>query len=127
MSLGSSDCYSDPSWRGAKERSSSLEGLLGATILDEINVDYLFTSANGFSSHAGLTDFNVYEVELKKRMVKKVHQVVALIDHTKLGKTSIATFAQLDDISIVITNKEIESDFAQALERAEVQVINVND
>lgn len=110
-----------------RKGSSSLEGLLGASILDEINVDYLFTSANGFSKYTGLTDFNVYEVELKKRMVEKVNQVVALIDHSKIGKTSIATFAQLDEISLVITNKEIDADFSAVLTEAGVKVINTNN
>ncbi|MFB4212082.1 DeoR/GlpR family DNA-binding transcription regulator [Shouchella sp. JSM 1781072] len=108
-----------------RKNSSSLEGVLGISILDQINVDYFFTSANGFSLHAGLTDFNVYEVELKKKMVEKVHKVVALIDATKIGKTSISTFAEIRNISSIITNKDITGELKTVLEREKVDIINV--
>ncbi|RXZ01764.1 DeoR/GlpR transcriptional regulator [Fictibacillus sp. S7] len=87
-----------------KRGSHSLEGTLGVNILNQINIDLLFTSANGFSLESGLTDFSVYEVELKKAMVKASKKVVALLDHSKFFKNSIASFASLDDIDIIITD-----------------------
>ncbi len=46
--------------------SMALEGPFGTSILNQIHVDILFTSARGFTVEEGLTDFSVYEVELKK-------------------------------------------------------------
>ena len=37
----------------------------------------------GFTIEEGLTDFNVYEVELKRKMVEKSNKIVALLDNTK--------------------------------------------
>ena len=54
----------------ARMGSMGLEGLLGTSILDKINIDTMFTSASGFSIEEGLTDFNVYEVELKRKWLK---------------------------------------------------------
>ena len=51
--------------------SMGIEGLLGSSILNQINIDKMFTSASGFTIEEGLTDFNVYEVELKRKMVEK--------------------------------------------------------
>ncbi|GAA3318647.1 hypothetical protein GCM10020331_022290 [Ectobacillus funiculus] len=58
-----------------------------------------------FSFESGLTDFSVYEVELKKAMVNAANRVVALLDHTKnQQKNSIASFASIDQIDTIITD-----------------------
>ncbi|UZJ81005.1 DeoR/GlpR family DNA-binding transcription regulator [Fictibacillus sp. KU28468] len=108
-----------------KRGSHSLEGTLGVNILSQINIDLLFTSSNGFSIKSGLTDFSVYEVELKKAMVKASKKVVALLDHSKFHKNSIASFAALDDLDIIITDSsEAESD-KSVLEQHGVELITV--
>ncbi|ALS25543.1 transcriptional regulator [Paenibacillus sp. 32O-W] len=84
--------------------SAGLEGSLGTHILKEINVDTMYTSANGFVYDDGLTDFNVYEVELKKSMASSAQKIVALLDHTKIGRSSIASFVAPQDIDIIITD-----------------------
>src|SRR5699024_2490695 len=53
--------------------SSAIEGTLGSSILNDINIDTMYTSANGFSISNGLTDFNLYEVSLKKEMINRAH------------------------------------------------------
>src|SRR5699024_3089740 len=53
------------------KRSSSIEGKMGLSILDQVNIDMMFTSASGFTPETGLTDFNLYEVELKQELVKR--------------------------------------------------------
>ncbi|MFC7394028.1 DeoR/GlpR family DNA-binding transcription regulator [Scopulibacillus cellulosilyticus] len=93
-----------------KQGSSSLEGTLGVDLLNKINVDQMFTSGNGFTFETGLTDFNYYEVELKREMIKKTKKVNALIDHTKIGNTSIASFANANEIDTFITDQPVSKD-----------------
>ena len=49
--------------------SSSIEGLLGEDLLTKIHTDIAFVSARGFSVENGLTDFSIYEADLKRRCV----------------------------------------------------------
>lgn len=107
----------------ARMGSMALEGLLNSSILDKINIDVMFTSANGFTIGDGLTDFNVYEVELKKRMVEKADKVVALIDHTKVGNSSIASFATIEQIDTLITDKKLPIEIADELASYDMKVI----
>ncbi|WP_431801327.1 DeoR/GlpR family DNA-binding transcription regulator [Halobacillus andaensis] len=86
-------------------RSSSIEGTLGLSILEHVNVDIMFTSGNGFSVENGLTDFNLYEVALKKELIKKSNKIVALVDSSKIGKSSSAVFATPEEIDILITDQ----------------------
>lgn len=108
----------------ARMGSMSLEGQLGKAILDQINIDMMFTSASGFTVKEGLTDFNVYEVELKKLMVEKAEKVIALIDHTKVGTSSIATFASIDQIDVIVTDKDLPEEMKTSLVHANVEVVD---
>ncbi|MFK4568212.1 DeoR/GlpR family DNA-binding transcription regulator [Enterococcus sp. UD-01] len=90
-----------------KGSSNAVEGILGIEILKKLNIDTLFTSAYAISASEGLSDFNLYEVELKKRMVEIAPQTVALIDSTKFEKKSIATFAQLNQLESLITDDQL--------------------
>lgn len=90
--------------------SSSIEGIMGANILDQVNIDIMFTSANGFTPETGMSDFNLYEVQLKKDMVNKAKMVIALIDHTKIGFNSSAVFAKTDQIDTIITDLDMDEE-----------------
>lgn len=109
-----------------KKSKTQLEGTLGISILKQIHIDIMFTSANGFSIESGLTDFSMYEVELKKSVVKASNKVVALLDHSKFKKNSIASFASTDEIDIVITNTEIPNDYANKLNAHKVDIITAD-
>jgi DeoR/GlpR family transcriptional regulator of sugar metabolism len=107
----------------ARMGSMALEGLLGANILDKIHIDMLFTSASGFTIEDGLTDFNVYEVELKKLMVEKAAKVIALLDNTKIGTSSISSFATTDQIDTIITDENAPSHVLKALSNHQINII----
>jgi DeoR/GlpR family transcriptional regulator of sugar metabolism len=109
-----------------KRGSFALEGSLGIDILKKINVDMMFTSANGFSIESGLTDFSVYEVELKREMVKASNHVVALLDHSKINKNSIASFASTNQIDTIITDADMENSYAKKLTDQNIEVIKVS-
>lgn len=107
----------------ARIGSMAIEGILGTSILDHINIDIMFTSASGFTIEDGLTDFNVYEVELKKIMVQKSAKVVALLDHTKIGTKSIASFAETDQIDTIITDKFVAKETINQLAEHKIHII----
>ncbi|MED4885312.1 DeoR/GlpR family DNA-binding transcription regulator [Bacillus smithii] len=107
----------------ARMGSMAIEGLLGKSVLDKINIDTLFTSASGFTVEEGLTDFNVYEVELKRVMVEKANKVVALLDSSKIGTSSIATFATCEEIDTLITDQNISSDLYNQLINYNIKIL----
>jgi len=108
-----------------KKGSFSLEGSLGVSILSQIHIDIMFTSANGFSIENGLTDFSVYEVELKKAMVNASQKIIALLDHTKINKNSIASFASVKNIDMIITDHLPSDPFTEKLAEHKIEVLYV--
>lgn len=105
--------------------SGAIEGTLGAGILGEVRADLLFTSPAGFKPDSGLMDFNVYEVELKRRMVESADRVVALIDSTKFNVGSIASYAQSGKIHDVITDTGTPPEMIRQLEESGIRVSTV--
>lgn len=92
-----------------KGNSNAIEGLLGVDMLYKLNIDYVFLSPHAFNLQNGLTDFNLYEVELKKKMVEKSQCTIALVDDSKLEHSSIASFASVSEINTFITNSSADS------------------
>ncbi len=104
--------------------SGSIEGMLAEDMLGNINVDVAFFSGHGFNLQSGITDFNFYEVELKRLMLKRSKKVIGLIDSTKLGQNSTGTFAKKEDIELIITdnryNQELIDEYREAGVKIEV-------
>nr|WP_322787446.1 DeoR/GlpR family DNA-binding transcription regulator [Bhargavaea ginsengi] len=105
-------------------QSSSIEGTLGIELLDSINIDMMFTSASGFTIENGLEDFNLYEVALKKEIAKRATNIIALVDSSKLGKSSSASFARLEDVDKLITDAPLDHDVIKEALAAQVDVLS---
>jgi DeoR/GlpR family transcriptional regulator of sugar metabolism len=108
----------------ARMGSMAIEGLLGKSVLEKINIDTMFTSASGFTVEEGLTDFNVYEVELKKIMVEKANKIIALLDSSKIGTSSIATFATCEQIDTIITDKNLPNELINQLKDYNITILS---
>ncbi|WP_438431821.1 DeoR/GlpR family DNA-binding transcription regulator [Gorillibacterium sp. sgz500922] len=106
--------------------SGAVEGTLGDDILGKIKVDCLFTSPAGFQIDSGLMDFNLYEVELKRRMVEVSSKVVALLDSSKINVNSIASYADTGRIRTFITDDGAPSDVLDELAGRGIKVSTVS-
>ncbi|SFJ52470.1 transcriptional regulator, DeoR family [Halobacillus dabanensis] len=104
--------------------STSIEGDLGIQTLDQVNIDLMFTSASGFSIESGLTDFNLYEVELKREMVKRAKEIVALVDHSKINLSSSAVFCLSNQINTFITDQPMDEELYRELKKLNVKIID---
>lgn len=105
------------------KQSTSIEGTLGLDILNHINIDTMFTSGNGFSIESGLTDFNFYEVELKKQLVEKANKLISLVDSSKINVNSSSEFASIDQIDKLITDKPVSETFTRKLNEKNIELI----
>lgn len=103
--------------------STTLEGTLGTHVLNKLNFDIMFTSNNGFTIEEGLMDFNVYEADLKKAMANSSHALVAMMDSTKFGKSSSASFASTRQIHTLITDDMAPPEMVEQLKKMNVNVV----
>ena len=105
--------------------SGSIEGLLGEELLKNISADTIFFSAHSFSLGEGATDFNIYEVSLKKLMVERAKKKIALLDSKKLGTSSVASFCDFENIELLITDNNSDKSIIKNFKEHGLDVIIV--
>jgi DeoR/GlpR family transcriptional regulator of sugar metabolism len=87
-----------------RHEAFSLVGGLGDGVFRRINVEKAIVGAAGFSIESGLSDATDEEAQIKRAMAGAAREVVAIIDHTKWGRASFATFCRTDHITRVLTD-----------------------
>jgi len=66
-------------------------------------------SATGLEASTGLlTDPNPVEIEVKRKMASCAKHVILLLDSSKIGLRSIQEVLSLDQISVLITDKNLD-------------------
>ena len=95
----------------------------GRTMTEGLTVDKAFMGANSFSLEKGATTPDLQQAETKRNMVSVSAKVVLLCDHTKIGRMSLAQFADTDQIDTLITDN-IGDKERQLIERADIEVID---
>jgi DeoR/GlpR family transcriptional regulator of sugar metabolism len=108
-----------------RRASISLVGPTRADLLQEINVQIGFFGARGVTVEEGLTDVNLNEVAMKRAMVERCARVVGVLDGRKWGKVAAATFAELKQVDVIITDKAAPQHLVDQVRQYQVDVILV--
>jgi DeoR family fructose operon transcriptional repressor len=98
-------------------------GIYALEFLKNINIDIAFLATSSFSMDSGFTCGNFNECELKKAVIKKARHKILLMDTSKLDKSLPYTFATLEDIDILICEKELPENIKKAAQDASVTLI----
>jgi DeoR/GlpR family transcriptional regulator of sugar metabolism len=102
--------------------TASLVGTAGLAWIEQYNIQLGFFGAHGISDPEGLTDVNPEQAELKRPLVQLCRQVVAVLDASKWGQIGIASFAQLTDIDIILTDADAPAAPVSAMRQRGIQV-----
>ena len=101
----------------------SVSGPGAAALIDSVNIDTAFMAASGFSIDGGFTVSNVYEGDLKHKIVKKAKKVVMLMDAGKLGRSLAFTFATLEDVDVWVCEKALPPEVEAAARNNGVVIV----
>jgi DeoR/GlpR family transcriptional regulator of sugar metabolism len=102
--------------------TASFVGAYGLEQLGRLNLQTGFFGAHGISLDAGLTDVSPDEAAVKRPLVERCRQVVAVLDATKWGRVGVASFAPLTQIDRVITDAGAPEDLVRQVQAAGVAV-----
>lgn len=91
--------------------------------LTRLRADVAFLGANGIASPFGLSTPDTDEAAVKTAIVRSARRVVVLADSSKFTEESLVSFAHLEDIDALITERAPTGLLAQALSAADVEVI----
>lgn len=104
-------------------KNLSTSGFSAMDMLSKINIDLAFLSASGYSEEGGFTCGFEEQVTLRRILIEKARSVIILMDSTKIGKMLPYTFAKMEDISYLITDKLITQQILEEASRKNVVVL----
>lgn len=99
-----------------RHHSMALIGPASAFVLEAYHADKAFIGATGVSLAQGYTTPNPFEAQTKSAMVRASDRVFALVDSSKLGRATLASFAPLEDVELLITDGQAPREFLRGLE-----------
>ena len=101
----------------------SFSGPHADAFINSVNVDTAVMATSGFSLKHGFTSGSFTEHELKRSVIAKAEKVIMLMDASKLQRNLPFTFATLNDIDIIITDKPLPEDVMEKCRAAKVKVV----
>lgn len=109
-----------------RHTSGSITGLPTQGFFDDLIIQKAFLGAWGISLGNGLTDTHLMEIELKKRIVAKVQEIIILADGSKFYQAGLATYASLRQVRRIITDATAPVDVLKQIEQQGVQITVVD-
>lgn len=100
----------------------SLVDPLGGLLLERITAHIAFLGCNGIHHEGGVTNINLPETEVKRRMLRASRRVV-VADSSKIGQREVAYLCDVDEISLLITNEGADRAELQALRERNLEIL----
>ena len=96
-------------------------------MIEEINIDVAIMAASGYSESSGFTVGHLPESQLKKLVINKAAFTIMLLDHGKVSRNHPYTFAGLDNIDVLIGDRQMSRELIAEAERKGTIVFTPND
>jgi DeoR family transcriptional regulator, deoxyribose operon repressor len=97
-------------------KTQMFESPEGISFINGVRANKVFISAAGIHRELGITCVNNYEVPTKQAVLKSSLQKILVADSSKFDKIRPAYFCNLHDLTAVITDKEISTEWKEYIE-----------
>lgn len=93
----------------------SLVNPLAEVLLADLNADVAFVGCNGVHPERGVTNVNLPEAEVKRRMLALARRRVIVADGSKLGEVAAARLCDIGDVDLLLTGASAGGEVVEAL------------
>ncbi len=105
-----------------RAKQHSLVNPYATLILDKVRADLAFIGVGGIDANHGITNVNIAEAELKSIFLKAARRRVVLADSSKIGNIGLVKIAEIDQIDLLITDKQADAKEIVSLRQKGLQV-----
>ena len=91
--------------------------------LERLQIDLLYLGANWVDLKVGYTTPVLAEVEVNLAMIRKASRVVLVADHSKFGRTTLASFGPIEAAHVLITDPATPRTFLSRIRQRGVEVM----
>ena len=96
---------------------------LALEMLDHFSIDRTIMSADAIDLEKGVSNFSIFEVGVKKKIIDMAGECILIADHTKFDKTSFYTVADLARFHTIVTTKELPEELAAGIREKGIKLI----
>ncbi len=90
---------------------------------DRTNFETAMVSATAFTIDNGFSCNSQIEADLLKNVFRKARRVYMMLDSSKIGKINPYTFAKIEDIDVLITDREFPKELKDLFESRNIVVM----
>lgn len=103
----------------------SLNGYFTENMISQIHADKTFIGVDAVDFETGFMNYSLEEIPTNKLMIKGSREVVVLCDHSKFQKIAFVNMCKFEDVDLLITDNQIDSDSLKRLKETGVKVMTV--
>lgn len=113
---------------GMRTPSDALVGPVADLAIRSLHFDMFFLGCHGMDPAAGLTAPNLAESETNRCFIRGARTVVLVADHTKWGTIGLSSFAELNEVDVMVTDDGLSDDaVATAAEHVDRLIVASRD
>ncbi|MBT2574949.1 DeoR/GlpR transcriptional regulator [Bacillus sp. ISL-51] len=105
-----------------KRKTRSFVGIDDPNTLNKYNINKAFMSATGTTITHGLTNSDLLEYEVKKKISEKANEVYLLADHSKFGKSTLLTYAPFERLHCIVTSQPLDEEYTKYCKEHQIDI-----
>ncbi|MBQ6839422.1 MAG: DeoR/GlpR transcriptional regulator [Oscillospiraceae bacterium] len=91
-------------------------------MLDGLHIDTVFLGTNAIDADWGLSTPNMEMANVKSKLIQNSRRVVLLADSSKFGRVSLARFAKLEQVAVLVTDADADPEVLDSLRNMDIEV-----
>lgn len=100
-----------------RNKSFELCGPLAEQTVNAVNINTMFMGIDGFTT-SGVSTYSELEANIARMLMRRADKTIAVFDHTKIGRASLFTVAELEELYGCITDDQPSDALVNALRDA---------
>ncbi len=110
-----------------RSSSCSVVGKYAESPLSEFSCSKLFLGVDGIDLDFGITTTDIREADLNKVMMHTAQKTIVLADSSKFRRRGFSKIANMDEIDLIITDRNIPDKIAQRIEDIGIELLVADD
>lgn len=90
---------------------------------DKLNIDKAFICCSGLSVEKGATDYNLEEVETRRKILEISNRKYLTTDHSKYNKVVTVKICDLEELDILITDNKMDASSIEQIKTKNIKVL----
>lgn len=105
-----------------RQRILSCVGSIAEKTIEGMYFDKVFLGTNSIDIEHGVTTPNMYEAQVKQRMLKSTKKVILLTDYSKFGQASFAKICPVASLNSIVTDWNVSIEYINQIREMGVDV-----